>query len=35
VRRYILSENITVTFKAMKIRFQQNILDSYLEQLWV
>jgi hypothetical protein len=35
VRRHILLENITVTFKAMGIRFQQNILDSYLEQLWV
>ena len=35
VRRHILLENITVTFKAMRIRFQQNILDSYLEQLWV
>jgi hypothetical protein len=35
VRKYILSENITLTFKAMRIRFQQNILDSYLEKLWV
>jgi hypothetical protein len=35
VRRHILLENITVTFKAMRIRFQQNILDSYLETLWV
>jgi len=35
VRRHILMENIAVTFKAMKIRFQQNILDSYLEQVWV
>ena len=35
VRRHILLENITVTFKAMRIRFQQNILDSYLEKLWV
>lgn len=35
VRRHILLENITVTFKTMKIRFQQNILDSYLETLWV
>jgi len=35
VRRHILLENITVTFNAMRIRFQQNILDSYLEQLWV
>jgi hypothetical protein len=34
VRRHILSENITVTLKCMKIRFKQNILDSYLEQLW-
>jgi hypothetical protein len=35
VRRHILLENITVTFKAMRIRFQQNILDGYLETLWV
>jgi hypothetical protein len=35
VRRHILLENIAVTFKAMRIRFQQNILDSYLENLWV
>jgi SRSO17 transposase len=35
VRRHILLENITVTFKTMRIRFQQNILDSYLEKLWV
>jgi len=35
VRRHILLENITLTFKAMKIQFQQNILDSYLEKLWV
>ena len=35
VRRHILLENIIVTFKAMRIRFQQNILDSYLEKLWV
>jgi transposase len=32
VRRHILLENIAVTFKAMRIRFQQNILDSYLEK---
>ncbi len=35
VRRHILLENITVTIKTMRIRFQQNILDSYLENLWV
>jgi hypothetical protein len=23
-----------VTMKNMKIQFKQNILDSYLEQLW-
>jgi hypothetical protein len=34
VRRHILLENITVTLKSMKIQFKQNILDSYLEQLW-
>jgi len=35
VRKYILLENITVTLKNMRIRFKQNILDSYLEQLWI
>jgi Transposase DDE domain len=35
VRRHLLLENISVTFKTMRIRFQQNILDSYLEKLWV
>jgi hypothetical protein len=35
VRRHILLENITVTFKTMRIQFQQNILDTYLEKLWV
>jgi len=34
VRNNILFENITVTLKTMQIRFQQNILDTYLEQLW-
>ena len=34
VRRHILLENITVTLKNMRIQFKQNILDSYLEQLW-
>ncbi len=33
VRRNILVENITITLKAMRIQFKQNILDSYLEQL--
>ncbi len=35
VRKYILLENITVTIKTMRIRFHQNVLDSYLETLWV
>jgi len=35
VRKYILLENITVTLKTLKIQFKQNILESYLEQLWV
>ena len=35
VRKNILLENITVTLNAMKIKFKQNILDTYLEQLWV
>ena len=34
VRKHILLENITVTLKTMKIQFKQNILESYLEQLW-
>jgi len=34
VRRHILLENIKVTLKSMKIQFKQNVLDSYLEQLW-
>ena len=35
VRKHILIENITVILKTMKIQFKQNILDSYLEKLWV
>jgi len=34
VRKNILLENITVTLNAMKIQFKQNILGTYLEQLW-
>ena len=34
VRSHILVERITVTLEHMKIQFKQNILDSYLEQLW-
>jgi SRSO17 transposase len=34
VRRQILVERITVKLKNLKIQFKQNILDSYLEQLW-
>jgi SRSO17 transposase len=34
VRKNVLLENITVTLKTMQIRFKQNILDTYLEQLW-
>ena len=34
VRRCVLIEQITVTMKNMRIQFKQNILDSYLEQLW-
>jgi len=34
VRKNILFENITVTLKTMQIRFKQNILDTYLEELW-
>jgi hypothetical protein len=34
VRKNILLENISVTLETMKIQFKQNILDTYLEQLW-
>jgi hypothetical protein len=34
IRKHILFENITVTLKHMRIQSKQNILDSYLEQLW-
>jgi len=34
VRKNILLENITVTLKTMQIQFKQNILDTYLEELW-
>jgi hypothetical protein len=34
VRKNVLLENISVTLKTMQIRFQQNILDTYLEELW-
>jgi SRSO17 transposase len=34
VRKNILFDNITVTLKTMQIRFKQNILDTYLEELW-
>jgi hypothetical protein len=29
-----LLENISITLKNMRIQFKQNILDTYLEQLW-
>ena len=35
VRKHVLLENITVTLETMQIRFKQNILDTYLETLWV
>src|SRR4030065_2302912 len=34
VRKNILIENITVTLETMKIQFKQNILDTYLDELW-
>jgi len=34
VRKYILLDHIRVTLKTMQIRFKQNILDTYLEELW-
>ena len=33
VRRNILVETITITLKTMRVRFKQNILDAYLEQM--
>lgn len=35
VRKQILIERITVKLNKLKVQFKQNILDSYLEQLWV
>jgi hypothetical protein len=35
VRKHVLLENIIVTLETMQIRFKQNILDTYLETLWV
>jgi len=34
VRRQILIEKITLKLKTLKIQFKQNILDTYLDQLW-
>jgi hypothetical protein len=34
LRKHILLENISVTLENMKIRFKQNILDTYFEQIW-
>ena len=34
VRKQILLERITVKLTNLKIHFKQNILDSFLEQLW-
>ena len=34
VRKSVLLENITVTLNTMQIRFKQNILDTYLDELW-
>ena len=34
VRTHVLLENITATLETMQIRFKQNILDTYLEELW-
>jgi len=34
VRRQIMIERITVKLKNLKVQFKQNILDSYLEELW-
>jgi hypothetical protein len=35
VRSHFLLEKITVTLKPIIIQFKQNILDTYLEQLWI
>jgi IS4 transposase len=34
VQKNILIQNITITLETMRIRFKQNILDTYLEKLW-
>jgi hypothetical protein len=34
LRKNVLLETITVTLKTMQIRFKQNILDTYLDELW-
>lgn len=34
VRKHILLEHITVMLRTMRIQFKQNILNSYLEQVW-
>jgi SRSO17 transposase len=34
VRRHILLKHITVTLNRMKVEFNQNFLDIYLEKLW-
>ena len=33
VRKQILVERVTVSLKTLKIKFKQNVLDTYLEQL--
>jgi len=35
VRKYVLLETITVTLQHMTIQFKQNILDTYLESVWI
>jgi len=34
VRRHILLKHITLTLDRMKVEFNQNFLDTYLEKLW-
>lgn len=35
VRKHIIIEQISVTLKCMKVRFKQNILEFYLEKIYV
>jgi len=34
VRKHIIIEQISVTLRCMKVRFNQNILEHYLEKIY-